>query len=94
MLHSLQIRRGRWKLAIHPRNQLHELLDRTYPLHLLQCGQEVLEGELFLPQYLLLKPLRLPLVNPQLRPLHEPDNITLLEDSARQPCGIDRIQII
>src|ERR1700694_1332057 len=83
-------RRTLQRLDLHPRKEVEHLLERAHRLHLLQGSEEILQVHPPLRPHLLLEPLGGCGIHRSGRLLHQRDDVTLPENPARPPGGIER----
>ena len=78
--------------GIHSRQHAEHVLERPHLLHLLHRAEEVLEIEALLRRDLLREALGLFLVDRSLRLFHQREDVSLLEDPAREAVGVERLE--
>jgi hypothetical protein len=86
----LRLRQGRFR---HPRQHLHDLLERAQLLHLLQLLEKVLQREVGLPGALG-EPRRIALVHRRAGLLHQPEHITHPQDARGEAVGMKHLQTV
>src|SRR5882672_1698292 len=81
---------------LHAREHLHQLVQRTELLHLLELPQEILEAEPLLAE-LLLEGIRLRVVQPLLRALDQRQHVPHAQDAGGEPIrvkGLERLDFL